>query len=244
MKLILSFSILFASFLSIAQQKGAFVVQTHINSTSDVISEISLGSIASNASDYDEQNLSLGITGKYHFSDHMATRLEVNYENHKSSSSSEISTGSITENSMFVKQSQYKFSPGIQWNHSIGKINLLGGVMIPIAVRGDQQFYQYNRNADLSGANEQIVRVTTTTPGGYSLGLGCFIGSNYMFHKRFGIGFEISTAYRYLSIGGTAEQTTETSGTTNSISKKEWDSSFEQLKFSPMQGSIRISVVL
>jgi hypothetical protein len=184
------------------------------------------------------KSFAIGLTGKYFFKDPFAFRLRVIY-NYKNEKNNRVIMP-VIDNYNFT-QTLIKISPGIQRTYLINKFSFFGGLELPFTIIGKMKEYSSSTHyPELSGfvSNNNI-------PGGYSIGLGLFLGSNYYFFQHFAIGFDLGTAYQYSNVGGTLSSTsiyTSISGTTKIHYQSE--ERVKEFKFSNIQAGINLIVRL
>ena len=154
---------------------------------------------------------SFGITGSYLTKSGCGFRLSTKYGLYKSSrtfDNREFSAGSIpydpyTIDTFSVKQPSLIFSPGMFWNFSFKKINLIGGfqmigqVYSPAKERHIHRYYDLQTNTLLDYRTYDY-KLT----GGYSIGLAPFVGFSVNIFKHISLGAEFSSTYAYYHTGG------------------------------------------
>lgn len=182
--------------------------------------------------DCHNKSFALGITGKYSFKEPLAFHLRFIWTNRNVHDRREL------ENSLDdvkFRQSLLKFSPGILWTFSHNRISFFSGVELPVTIIGKMKEYYYSQyGGDIHDGIQKI-------QGGYSIGLGIFLGSNYFFLEHFGLGLDINTAFQYASVGGTIiSQGTVTNNSIVTEESEEWHESIKQFSFLPIQASINI----
>lgn len=149
-------------------------------------------------------SLSFGILGKYFIAENTALRLRI------SLTLKEINNVQVIDDDpsasygvidLKFKQRFLKFSPGYQWGIVSNKISFFGGLELPITAISELEYTDDTYlTANGNVAADQDVR--TTQPGGFAIGLGFFLGSNYYFSKHFGVGFEVNSAFQHSYVGG------------------------------------------
>jgi hypothetical protein len=168
-----------------------------------------------------DKSLSPGLTIKYYVDDITVLRLKAIYiqrDEHDELNIVDSITGSNTYSENQFDQTIFKIAPGFQWTHLVDRFSIFGGFELPYTYIGEfkQTYYNLDSSTVLNYRNE--TNATVTVPGGYSVGLGLFVGSTFYYRSVFGIGFEISEAYQYSKIGGTIVYESETTGTNPSKS--------------------------
>lgn len=191
-----------------------------------------------------DNSINVGLLGKYFINEDNAFRIKLNYtkininENYNLTESN-TSTSDGYDN-VSARQNIIKIAPGYQWGIHSKKISFFGGLEIPFSLISDFKFINDNYIDD--GSTIQSGKSEVVVPGGFSAGLGFFIGSNYYFTKHLGIGFEVNTAYRYSKIGGLIKTTNE-DYQSNTVTYTEGESFIiKQTKFSNFQGSLNFTI--
>lgn len=192
---------------------------------------------------YINKSFAIGLTGKYFFNESDGLRLKFIYTDKNISDNRDITSGARNIDEQKFRQTLIKFAPGFQWTFTKYKVSFTGGVELPITFIGKMTNNFYWRNEALDGTLITEVVGVTNIPGGYSTGLGIFLGSNYFFTKHFAVGFEFADAYQYTSVGKINSSTgTETNSSGTTTWTNEVEETIKQYKFSTIQTGINLTI--
>src|SRR4030095_8092391 len=108
-----------------------------------------------------------------------------------------------------IEQTLFKIAPGFGWTYFVSRFSFYGGFELPYTYHSDLTVTE--KEIDTIAGSTIESNSKTTVPGGFSIGLGCFVGSTFYFPSILGVGFEVSSAYQYSKLGGDIVG----SGTTN-----------------------------
>jgi hypothetical protein len=142
-----------------------------------------------------------------------------------------LATGSFT-------QTRYYFSPRIGWEMRKNKFGLYGGFALPFTFSKKYKNDGTDIHYDANNVNDYSYNSQIILPGGFSIGVGAFVGFNFYCLKHFSIGAEVSSSYSYYKQGGTYTTTiesivppTSTNSNSNLNTVKGFDYSGEKLSF-------------
>jgi hypothetical protein len=209
-----------------------------------------LGTLKSDSYFMDGGNLknntiAFGVLGKYFLNDNNneAFRLRFVYTNKNISARRELWGDPVHSIYDFqYTQNYYKISPGFQWTIGKNRISLFGGIELPFTIIGKntQRMHGMNEEADPFFFEED--HAISVIDGGYSVGAGLFFGSNYFLTPNMAIGFDLSAAYLYTSVGGKIYVRDDIYGKPDNIVKEfVLEDSIKEHKFSPIQGAINLT---
>jgi hypothetical protein len=239
MKFIFFFALIFCASLTFGQQSNKPELSITLNTVDPFLP---LGNIHSedkylDGGNYTNKSFAVGLTGKYFFNETTAFRLRFIYTDRN------IKDYRAHSPDEKFRQTLLKFSPGFQWTFSEDKISFFGGVELPITIIGKMTRSEYVLFESLDGLTKNEYRTVYDIPGGYSAGLGIFLGSNYFFTDHLAIGLDFGTAYQYSSVGGTLSYTSTATGTSgNSTNTHQHEETIKQFKFSVIQAGINLTV--
>jgi hypothetical protein len=237
------FVIAACSFLTIsAQTKKTVEIAATFNSVDPIIP---LGNItfadsrSSTTGDNNNKSYAAGITAKYFIADNFALRLRTIYTDRNLNLRDVSFLGSNSLVLISNTQSLFKMAPGIQWSFVQKRICFFGGLDLPVTIIGKMTEQTYLQQPYLGGIN--TLNGNYELPGGTSIGIGMFTGTNYALSKKIAIGFEIGSAYEKTSIGGTLVRSQVTAGQSAGQSTSTTDETVKQLKFSGLQAGFSLT---
>ncbi|MBI3133526.1 MAG: hypothetical protein HYZ14_02515 [Bacteroidetes bacterium] len=205
-------------------------------------------SIGYNGGDVSNHSFGLGICYKKHLNTSMAFRirgvfmqrhLRVNYALTNPISYYDTET---------ISQQLLKLCPGIQRTFlSREKIKFFGGVEMPLGYIGNLTAYRVYHYKYEWG--QYAYRTTNThVPGGFSAGLGIYLGGSVNLGKRLMLGAEIYSNYSYTYAGGKISRAVESGyepGIMNpTISQSPTEERVSQFIFHPFQAAVFIGFKL
>lgn len=159
-----------------------------------------------------DKSFCLGINGSYIIKGKLAIRLAgkiTDYHIIETFDNRSFSNPSSDYelDTMDAKQSLYTFSSGIFWNGWVKKLNFYGGFQFRY-----QKFGPLTGNLDVTISSYSNSILTyhrnyyTHQEGGYSFGVGPFIGFSVNVFKNISVGSEFSSSYSYYKTGGEITQ--------------------------------------
>jgi hypothetical protein len=141
-----------------------------------------------------------------------------------------------------VTSADYSFAPGIFYQWRLKKLAFTAGLDAEFIKHKEEIFSDYVTQNDPNPSNAYEIHNTTTVPGGYSCGIGAFMGASYYFKSCFSVGLELSTSFLYTNIGDrTYLNTTVISGTTIQPTSFWYDESINSFQYGQLKGSLNIS---
>lgn len=109
-----------------------------------------------------------------------------------------------------ISHIQYYFTPRLGWQMKENKFGLFGGLSLPYTFYKEYNIEGNGKHYDAGNTIDYEENYHSVAPGGFSIGLGAFVGFDFHFKKNLSIGAEISSAYAYYKLGGEITNTTET----------------------------------
>lgn len=185
----------------------------------------------------------IGIIGSYFTNEHSAFRLQLVFSNpYKEYYNDDTNAGFSGITTDRFSQSSIKLMPGFRWGLRENKLSFHGGVGLPLSFKGDLAYERVYKIIQVGGPQTYEAIEKSTYPGGFSLGLGFFAGSDYYLTERFHIGFEVGMAYVYsLSKGDvkTSNRLTDANGTITS--EKQYSIKDSTIGFTNMTGLMTVA---
>lgn len=241
--LLLSLSI-FAFTALAAQNNKRFELALSIHSNAPV--HISYSDFNQGGGTFSKRGYAVGIMGKYFTHEGFAYRLQAVFSqrNNLFEGGQRQLDGSYDKSRSEYYQSVVRVVPGLQWGFQQNRVSLHGGLGLPFTLIG--KYIQELDYKAFNPANIQTYQVGSKNqaPGGFSVGMGIFAGSNFMLSKRLQIGLEFGAAYQYTAIGDKVkfESIERTSNVTNK-NKSEYTAKFREFDFTNVHGSLLLSYV-
>ncbi len=141
-----------------------------------------------------------------------------------------------------VKSSAINMAPGIFWYSDYSKLNLYGGVEVIYKRFNNVQMERNSSWYDTLNIMTSSNNTYFNQDGGYSIGVGSFLGFSVKIFNRFSIGTEIGYAISYYEIGGKIEVIdTNLLSPFNSTSQI-WSGVAKGFEFSQISGLFNISM--
>jgi hypothetical protein len=193
--------------------------------------------------EYANRSMAPGITFNYYADDITLIRLKGIYtmRNVEQVTNYLIDTfGTSTNIDTKLEQTLIKVAPGFGWVWFVSRFSFYGGFEVPYTYHSDMTVETLQIDSAAGSASE--TRTTTTIPGGFSVGLGCFAGSTFYFPQWLGIGFEIASAYQYSMLGGDIASRVETDDQPPVVTESSYFDQKELWKFAPLQASLHLSI--
>ena len=192
---------------------------------------------------FEDKSIAPGITFKYYPDDITALRLKTIYtvRNIHDHRETVDTTGHQTIYDEQFDQVLIKGAPGLQWTYFVSRFSFYGGFELPFTYHGDLTQTEYVIDT-IPQVSRTETNATYTIPGGFSAGVGFFIGSTLYYRTLLGVGFEISSAYQYTKAGGTATDSYTVTGAINDSRIISYDDTIEHFRFTPLQASIHLSL--
>lgn len=195
--------------------------------------------------EYTDHSFAAGGILKFFADEHIAIRVKgiITQRNvHDVLEVIDTTSGNRTIDDETFKQTLFKIAPGIQWTFFDEHISFYGGVEVPFTFHDDLVQTSYLLNEEPADSVFLETYGTRIFPGGYSAGLGVFAGSQYYFTRMFALGFELSAAFQYTSVGGDIVSSTETFGSGSGTGGSLYNETMTFFRFTPVQGSILLTV--
>ncbi len=150
----------------------------------------------------DKSAFSWGLQGN-HYSKHYMQRLKIGVCNRVQINNGDSTTTAGAGNIFYekIKQNMFYFSLGIGRTARYKYINLYGGMELSYLYFG-QYSHSYSYTVFQNGNYLYNGGVDVTSPGGFAIGLGSFIGCDFFLLKKFSIGAEFSVSFLYSKTGG------------------------------------------
>ncbi|WP_162126127.1 hypothetical protein [Flavobacterium phycosphaerae] len=186
-------------------------------------------------------SFSFGVLGKYFIAENSALRLKISLTlkdiNNRQNVGDATSPGHGYIN-IRNKQQYLKFSPGYQWGIVSKRISFFGGLELPITTISEFEYTDKTYIVTNSEATDQRTRITQ--PGGFAIGLGFFLGSNFYISKHIGVGFEINSAFQHSNVGGGVSSVTVNYTNGDTIISETEGLKTKETKFTNLQGSLNV----
>lgn len=190
------------------------------------------------------KSYSFGLIGNYRLNENCSFRLQAGYTNRNIVEDyypANPNNGNYTMSHATIRQTNTKFSPGIQWGMKQKKFVLYGGFDIPftlygtMAIKGHTDSYT---NDTLSFIEDDVI----TIPRGISIGIGSFSGFLINVISHIAIGSEVSCAYLYSKTGNVTvfEGTSSLPGGTPQTTTYKIKDSIQRLGIFNIQGTLSI----
>ncbi len=135
-------------------------------------------------------------------------------------------------------QTNLKLAPGIQWSFVQKKMSFWAGMELPLGFYGKTTIVT-NYFIQTPPAPATNVITTYSIPGGTSMGVGLFTGTNYFIAKNWAIGFEMGCAYERTIVGGVAKSRAENAAGVLQIERQQ-EEIIDQQKFGALQAGINL----
>ncbi len=194
------------------------------------------------------KSYSFSIIPKYYLSDDLILRFEVGFTNIDMTIHSDVMNVQHQLYTLEVKQTNYRYVPGIEWNLvRKKKIELFGGIL-----------FSYIKYGNITGADSSIALDSATNvllswrsgksiiPGGFSIGFGPVLRIQINLFKHFSIGAESSYSYIYSNVGGQTDNSYILSYNPSLppqiSSPHNFQENFKGFQFSKIKSSLNISI--
>ncbi|MFI5135429.1 MAG: hypothetical protein ACHQD9_06215 [Chitinophagales bacterium] len=194
--------------------------------------------------DYKNLSVAPGITFNYYADENTVLRVKGIYTHRNVKQTSDFidTLGNKSHVESQLEQTLFKIAPGFEWTYFVQRFCFYGGFEIPYTYQSDFTITETAIDSIAGTANTVQTNATTTIPGGFSIGLGCFAGSTFYFPKILGVGFEIASAYQYTKLGGTIKTAGVTTDNPPVVFSSEYFDQKTLWRFSPLQASLHLSI--
>jgi len=184
-------------------------------------------------------SIAYGLTAKYFIAENLAIRLKGISTNRNIKDYRLLVYPATTQiDDDRLAQNNFKMAPGIQWSFVQKKISFWGGIELPIGFYGTTTIVtNYFIQTPPGPAFTTIT--TYTIPGGTSVGIGFFAGTNYYFAKKWAIGFELGSAFERTIVGGIAKSRAENAAGALIVERHN-EEIIDQTKFGELQAGINL----
>lgn len=183
--------------------------------------------------------MAYGVIGKYFIIENLAIRLQVISTNRNIKDYrilSNLNTTQIDDDRL--AQNIFRLAPGIQWSFIQKKMSFLAGMELPFSFHGKTTVVtNYFIQTPPAPADNFIT--TYAIPGGTSLGIGFFTGTNYYFTKKMAIGFELGSAFEKTVIGGIITSR-DVNGAGVLHIERQHEETINQIKFSGLRAGVNL----
>jgi hypothetical protein len=192
---------------------------------------------------YTDRSIAPGLTFNYYADNITLLRLKGIYTSRNvehTAYQALDSLGNSTTSETTFSQTLFKVAPGFGWVYFVERFSFYGGFEVPYTHLGDLSATTLQTDSAVGAIT--TLNTETTIPGGFEIGLGCFAGSTFYFPQLLGIGFEISSAYQYSTLGGEIVSRTEVPVNPGQGTEVRFTDEKELWKFSPLQASLHLSL--
>lgn len=150
----------------------------------------------------DNSAFSLGLLGNYFVRDNVFIRFKTGMCNKKVTyheENKDTAVAPIYVRDEIIRQNSKKIALGIGRGIEQKSVRIYTGIEM-LATVYDKFNIDYHGTETTFGG--YIETKSNIVPGGYAIGLGAFIGCQFVFLKRFAVGTEFSSAFQYYKVGG------------------------------------------
>jgi hypothetical protein len=197
-----------------------------------------------NREEANKQGYSIGLMGKFQKNDYIAFRLQTIFNKMTSTSTfNKVSFDGYRETFRDdAHQSVIKIFSGVQWGLSQGRVSTYGGLGLPVSLIGNLVYESKYKIFSPTDVQTYESRIKKNWPGGFSAGLGMFLGSNFSINQNLQIGVEFGTAYRYFSSKGKiVEEVNNTDTVNQGSSRTETKVKYREFGFDSLNGSLLLT---